>query len=306
MCRFAHAVLRCAALRYASLRVARAALHIPPWGVSQGGYLRGSVLHVCAVSACAQIVQSTLSVSCGAMQCGRRPFSRVGELCASVVPRRGVDTPHPNPKGRRTPTARCLHTHLLHHRPTRPPLHQPFQGGRKTRDPGAPLLSAVCVSPSAWHSPGSGAAKIRKKLRGYPPGCETSCGECLKLHAANLSTWRAPRNSENAAKNGPNTKTARKSTKSRKNKTTRARSNGSSSQQENNLHKRRDQEREPTQDKHEAFHGRRREGRPCGPAKRQLPCGKRTNRKPREQVEEQEDGETAGRQTPRPPVQKGE
>ena len=63
----AHAVLRCAALRYASLRVARAAKHMPPWGVSQGGYLRGSVLHVCAVSACAQFVRSTLSVSCGAM-----------------------------------------------------------------------------------------------------------------------------------------------------------------------------------------------------------------------------------------------
>ena len=75
---------------------------MPPWGVSQGGYLRGSVLHVCAVSACAQFVRSTLSVSCGAMHVDDDLFSARGELCASVVPRRGVDTPHP-----RGPVQRC-------------------------------------------------------------------------------------------------------------------------------------------------------------------------------------------------------
>ena len=69
---------------------------MPPWGVSQGGYLRGSVLHVCAVSACAQFVRSTLSVSCGAMHVDDDLFFFArGELCASVVPRRGVGTPHP-------------------------------------------------------------------------------------------------------------------------------------------------------------------------------------------------------------------
>ena len=139
---------------------------MPPWGVSQGGYLRGSVLHVCAVSACAQFVRSTLSVSRGAMHVDDDLFRARGTLrvgCPSA--RRGVDTPHPNPKGRRTPTARCLHTHFLHHRPMRPLFHQPFRGGRTTKDPGAPLLSAVCVSPSPLHSPGSGAAKIRKTPR---------------------------------------------------------------------------------------------------------------------------------------------
>ena len=155
--------------------------------------MRDSVLHVCAVSACAQFVRSTRCM-------WTTTFFARGELCESVVPRRGVDTPHPNPKGRRTPTARCLHTHLLHHRPMRPLFHQPFRGGRSTEDPGAPLLSAVCVSPSPWHFPGSGAVKIRKKLRGYPPGWETTCGKCLKLHAANLSTWRVPRNSGSCRK----------------------------------------------------------------------------------------------------------
>ena len=84
---------------------------------------------------------------------------------------------------------------------------------------------------------------------------------------------------------GPNTETARKSTKSRKNKTTRARSNGSSSQEEDELHKRRDQEREPTQDKHEAFHERRREradpewsGDVCAPQLGTLPGGDEKDR----------------------------
>ena len=35
-------------------------------------------------------------------------------------------------------------------------------GGRPAEDPGAPLLSAVCVSPSSQQPPGSGAAKLRK------------------------------------------------------------------------------------------------------------------------------------------------
>ena len=53
---------------------------MPPWGVSQGDYLRGSVLHVCAVSAFAQFVRSTLSVSCGAMHVDDDLFSRVGNF----------------------------------------------------------------------------------------------------------------------------------------------------------------------------------------------------------------------------------
>ena len=167
----------------------------------------------------------------------------------------------------------------------RPLFHQPFRGGRTTKDPGAPLLSAVCVSPSPWHSPGSGAAKIRKTPR-LPARMgnylrqmsKTTCRKSLHL-AGTPQLGKLPQN-------GPNTETARKSTKSRKNKTTRARSNGSSSQQEDELHKRRDQEREPTQDKHEAFHGRRRE--------RADPAGQQTTT-PQREANEQEATRTSRR-----------
>ena len=96
----------CAVLCVAARRLPRFAfihsfIHMPPWGVSQGGYLRGSVLHVCAVSACAQFVRSTLSVSCGAMHVDDDLFRAWGTLrvsCPSA--RRGHTTP-------RGPVQRC-------------------------------------------------------------------------------------------------------------------------------------------------------------------------------------------------------
>ena len=39
-------------------------IHMPPWGVNQGGHSRGSMLHVSAVRECLQCVQSRISVSC--------------------------------------------------------------------------------------------------------------------------------------------------------------------------------------------------------------------------------------------------
>ena len=86
-----------ALLRYAPRHCAvHSFIHMPPWGVSQGGHLRGSVLHVCAVSACAQFVRSTLSVSCGAMHVDDDLFRAWGTLrvsCPSA--RRGHTTPQP-------------------------------------------------------------------------------------------------------------------------------------------------------------------------------------------------------------------
>ena len=178
-------------------------------------------------------------------------------------------------------------------------------GGRPAEDPGAPPLTVVCVSPSPQQPPGSGAAKNNKNSEAtrqdgklLAANVKTTCRKTLHL-AGTPQLGKLPQN-------GPNTETARKSTKSRKNKTTRARSNGSSSQQEDELHKRRDQEREPTQDKHEAFHGRRRE--------RADPAGQQTTT-PQQEANEQEATRTsrragrrrtAGRQTPRPQVPQGE
>ena len=85
--------------------------HMPPWSVNQRGCTRGSVLHVSAVSAYLQCVQSTLSVSCAAVPVDDDLF----RAWRTLRVRRGVDTPRPNPKGRRAPTARCLHMHHLHH-----------------------------------------------------------------------------------------------------------------------------------------------------------------------------------------------
>ena len=80
--------------------------------------------------------------------------------------------PHPNPKGRHAPHRRKAPHAPAHHTPL---FHQPFRGGRTTKDPGAPLLSAVCVSPSPWHSPGSGAAKTRKTPRLPARDGKTTC-----------------------------------------------------------------------------------------------------------------------------------
>ena len=101
------------------------------------------------------------------------PFSRVG-LARVGVPRQ-------RPAKSRTPTLRV---------DTSPPrgdhIHQhttclsstDLPGGRATEDPGAPLLSAVCVSPSSQQPPGSGAAKTRKNSE--------ATRQDGKLHAANV------------------------------------------------------------------------------------------------------------------------
>ena len=65
-----------------------------------------------------------------------------------------------------TSPSRRDHTHTpTHHAVSVAHLPQTFQGERATKDPGAPLLSAVFVSSSPWQPPGSGAAKIRKTPR---------------------------------------------------------------------------------------------------------------------------------------------
>ena len=72
-------------------------------------------------------------------------------------------------------------------------------GGRPAEDPGAPLLSAVCVSPSSAAS-WIWSCEEQKKNSGDARQVENYWRQMPKLHTANLSTWRAPRNSENAAK----------------------------------------------------------------------------------------------------------
>ena len=116
--------------------------------------------------------------------------------------------PHPNPEGRHAPTARELYT--AHTCLTSIDLPR----RRSTEDPGAPLLSAVCVSPSSQRPPGSGAAKSKKKNSGDARQVENYGRQVPKLHTANLSTWRTLRNSENAAKNGQKTKIQRNRWKS--------------------------------------------------------------------------------------------
>ena len=117
-------------------------------------------------------------------------FAR-GDKCASESLGRAQQLLHPNPKGRHAPTAGRSHMHP--HTTRLSPTDLP--GERPAEDPGAPLLSAVCVSPSSQQPPGSGAAKLRKTPR-QPARWKTTCRKCPKLHCANLSTWRAPRNSE--------------------------------------------------------------------------------------------------------------
>ena len=109
----------------------------------------------------------------------------------------------PNPESRYAPTARELQTpHTL------ASLSPSFRGGRSTEHPGAPVLSAVCVSPSFQQPPGSGAATSNKNS-GDARQVENYWRQLPKLHAANLSTWRTLHNFENAAKNSQHTKRQR-------------------------------------------------------------------------------------------------
>ena len=109
----------------------------------------------------------------------------------------------PHPPTLRVDTFPPRKDHIHPHATCLTPIDLP--GRRPSEDPGAPLLRAVCVSPSSQQSPGSGAANSEATRQDG----KNTCGKCLKLHAANLSTWRAPRNSENATKNDKNTKSQR-------------------------------------------------------------------------------------------------
>ena len=125
------------------------------------------------------------------------PFRAWGQRVSESLGR-GRPRAAPQPSGVDTSPPRGDHIHQH----TTSLSSTDLPGGRSTEDPGAPLLSAVYVSPSSQQPPGSGAAKIRKTLR-LPARMEkTTGGKCPKLHSANLSTWRAPSQPGKCRKNG--------------------------------------------------------------------------------------------------------
>ena len=113
--------------------------------------------------------------------------------------------PHPNPKGRHAPTAGRPHMH-----------------------PHTTLLSSTNHSGGENYQ-GSRGSTAQRSLRKPLPlafswiwSCEDQKTPRLparmgKLHAANLSTWRVPRNSGNCRKTARRTETMAKPTKTRKN-----------------------------------------------------------------------------------------
>ena len=79
-----------------------------------------------------------------------------------------------------------------------------LSGERPAEDPGAPLLTAVRVSPSPQQPPGSGAAKFRKTPR-LPARWKTTCRKCLKTtHGKTLHLAGTPQLGK-CRKNGHNT-----------------------------------------------------------------------------------------------------
>ena len=94
---------------------------------------------------------------------------------------------HPNPKGRHTPTAGRDHIHLRSTLSHLPLFHRPFRGARPTKDPGAPLLSAVYVCPSPWMPLGSGTARIRKTQR-----LTARMERCMEPNAQNFMHQNSP------------------------------------------------------------------------------------------------------------------
>ena len=112
----------------------------------------------------------------------------------------------PNPEGRCISTAKRPHT-PAHHLPSSTNLPRGGQlrirGSTARRSLCKPLLSAVSWIWSCECQKNSEATRQDEK---------TTCGTCLKLHAANFSTWRAPRNSEKCRETVRN-RNSRKKTK---------------------------------------------------------------------------------------------
>ena len=165
-------------------------------------------------------------------------------------------------------------------------------GGRSTEDPGAPLLSAVCVSPSSQQPPGSGAAKIRKTTR-LPTRMEnykqqvskTTCRKSLHL----AGTPQLGKCLETASSQKKK-KTARKSATSSETKTKR----GARSDRRPN--RRRGRERRTRRPRTRTHTGEARaatsRGRPSRPANNTTPRPREPKQEnTREEAEEQEDGE---------------
>ena len=128
--------------------------------------------------------------------CERRPFSRVGNYARRLslgeawthhTPTLRVDALPP--RGASThiscTTVRCDLSSTNH---SGGENYQGSRGSTAQRSLRKPLPLAFSWIWSCEES---------EKLRGYQPGWETTCGKCLKLHAASLSTWRVPRNTEN-------------------------------------------------------------------------------------------------------------
>ena len=134
-------------------------------------------MRACATCPCdarvCTAVQRTLSVC--VLWCMQTLFSRVGL-------RRVTESFGRGRQKCRTPTLRVdtfppRSDHVNQHT-TCLSFHRLSEGRRPAEDPGAPPLSAVCVSPSSQQPPGSGAAKT-----GKTPRLPT---RLRKLHAANV------------------------------------------------------------------------------------------------------------------------
>ena len=157
-----------------------------PWLVSQGGYACGCMARQRGAREVAR-VQRALG-ACAVAHVVTHSFSARGEIARrSPLAERG---------DRHTPTQR-VDMHPPQEGPTctyapHAPLPPTFLGRRATKDPEAPPLGAVCVSPSPWQPPGSGAAKSKKNSRATRQDGKLHGASCSKIHASNLSTWRVP------------------------------------------------------------------------------------------------------------------
>ena len=173
------ACARCATLRVAALRVAHCAKHIPPWVKSQGGYVRACATCPCDARGCTVVLRA-LSV-CTVVHMVL--FRAWGRGASESLGRGQQDAAPPTLRVDPLPPRR---NHI--HQYTTSLSSTDLPGGRPAEDPGAPLLSAVCVSPSPQQPPGSGAAKFRKnseatrQVENYlPQMSKTTFGKFLHL-----------------------------------------------------------------------------------------------------------------------------
>ena len=157
-------------------------IHIPPWLVSQGGHVRAVAQCVRATPVSAHSC-SALSVCVLWCMWSHTSFHARGARPSPLAV-------HPNPKGRHTATAGRDHIHQHTFSVASLPGGEANQGSR-----GSTAQRSLCM-PLPLVASGIRNCEDQKNSEATRQDGKMHGAKRSKLHAANLSTWRAPLNTK--------------------------------------------------------------------------------------------------------------